>query len=91
MNNVYSPGQLCLALQRTLDKHKKDLGKNDSKTKKVDWIKAEAFKTIHILEKSMIVFNKDNETLKVNPKELISVLNTAIDLILKALSEKKGK
>ncbi len=91
MNNIYTHGQISLALHKALEKHKKELGKKDLPEKKIEWIKASALKLIRSLEKDMIAFNTDNPSQKIMGQDLATTFNTALNLVLKAIDGTKKK
>lgn len=92
MRNPYTPGQIGLALHKTIEKHKKSMGVKASITeKKIKWIKDTALKMIDFLEKEMISFNKENPKNKIMAKELVTTVNTTLQMILKTIDELKKK
>lgn len=87
MKITYTPGQLGLALHKTIEKHKKDLGAGVPQ-KKLEWIKETAISLIDFLEQKVISFNRENPHNTLSGKEIASVLSTSLNLVIKVLKKK---
>ncbi len=91
LKSKYTPVQLGIALSKTVTKHKKELERPPYPEKKIDWIKETANKIIDLLEVEAKFFNSHNigEELKAN--DLVSVAQTVLNRILKAIGMKLPK
>ena len=87
----YSPVQLGVALSRTVTKYRKELEKPPYPEKKVDWIVDTTNKMIDLMEKETKIFNLNNPDQELKGNDLVSVAQTMLNRLLKALGLKLQK
>lgn len=87
LKNPYTPAQIGLALHHTISRIKKDLEKPVYPESKLAWIKETSEKILSLLEGELKRYNKNHyyEPLKV--VDVISSLQTALNKLLKAISQ----
>lgn len=88
LKSKYSPVQLGMALSKTIFKHKKELETPPYPEKKIDWIKATTDKMIDLLEQETKAFNTINGEQPLKANDLISVAQTTLNRLLKAMGLK---
>ena len=85
LKSTYTAAQLGIALARTVLKHKKELEKPIYPEKKVAWIKQTADKIFELLEVETRAFNNLSSDNLLKANDLISVAQTVLNRLLKAL------
>jgi hypothetical protein len=91
LKSKYSPVQLGMALSKTILNHKRALEKPQYPEKKIDWIKVTTNKIIDLLEQETKSFNETNPNEQLKSKDLISVAQTTLNRLLKAMGLKTQK
>ena len=85
LKSIYTPVQLGMALSKTILKHKRALEKPIYPEKRGDWIKETVNKIIDLLEHETKIFNAINPDSNLKANDLISVIQTTLNRLLKAM------
>lgn len=88
---TYTPKQLAFALHKTIEKCKMDLTKPVYPEKKLEWIRRVSILLITMVENEANKFNRQNPGDPLMGKDMVSVLSTAVNLVLKAMGIKQQK